>query len=111
MTSVRGTLPLRDAYYIFVPVAEFTVGGLHFCKSDRRYSIVPEVGQHLFLPGNRSFIRDAYLEIVDETGYLAVAANGNVELPRSMHNSAGGAATADDVRRMARAGGQARQSQ
>ena len=84
-----------------MPVADFRVGDLHFCKTDSRYGPAPAAGDTLFVLVDRAFVNDSYIELVNETGYLRVLPNGRVLLPMSMSYIKRDSLTAADVERLA----------
>ena len=94
---------LRSIYYIFVPVADFTVAGVHFCKTDRRYPTPPEIGDTLFVFVQNEFVSDGYINTVDEAGYVRVLPSGVAVLPRSLRNDGDEQAQASEIRRLATA--------
>jgi hypothetical protein len=92
---------LRSVYYIFVPVADFTVAGVHFCKTDRRYPIPPEIGDAVFVFGQDEFVSDEYINTVDEAGYVRVTPSGTAVLPRSLSRDGAQQVQASEIRRLA----------
>jgi hypothetical protein len=42
--------PRRD-FFVFVPIADFTVAGVRICKTDDRYAQVPQLGERLVVLG------------------------------------------------------------
>lgn len=102
LKGVKGSL--RSVYYIFVPVADFTVSGVHFCKTDRRYATPPGIGDTVFVFGQNGFVSDEYINTVDEAGYVRVMPNGALMLPQSLNRDGAQQVQSSEVRRLATAG-------
>jgi hypothetical protein len=90
-----------DPYYIFVPVADFTVNGVHFCKTDERYSEPPAVGDEVFVFGQRDFVAGQYINTIDEKGYLRALPNGTVVVPKSLKTAGDSELSLAGIRRLA----------
>ena len=92
---------IRPLYYIFVPVADFTAGGLHFCKIDRRYGQAPQIGDTVFVFADRRFTANDYINVVNELGFVRASPDGSLRLPRALRGDVP-AVNADDIRRLVR---------
>jgi hypothetical protein len=75
-------------YFVFVPVADFEVGGVHFCKTDVRYGAAPAIGDTLFVLGDNRFVSSEFINTVSEAGYIRVTGRGDVIVPKSLGGSA-----------------------
>lgn len=104
--TLKGTARDRSHfYYVFVPVADFTIGGLHFHKTDRRYGDAPEVGDTLIVFASDAFVTNDYINVIDQRGYVRELPNGRVMLPKALGGDTSTPLNGDDVRRMIRGGG------
>ena len=90
-----------DPYYIFVPVADFTVNGVHFCKTDERYPEPPAIGDEVFVFGQNNFVAGQYINTIDEKGYLRALPNGTIVVPKSLETTGAGELSLARIRRLA----------
>jgi hypothetical protein len=73
-----------DAYYVFFPVGQVTLGETKLCKSDSRYPEAPRLGDSLVIfaldlwPWNES---EPFLETLDEGSFITIRRDGRVSLP------------------------------
>ena len=73
-----------DAYYVFFPVGQVTLGKAKLCKSDPRYPEAPRVGDSvvIFAPDLWPWKEDEpFLETLDEGGFITIRPDGSVSLP------------------------------
>ena len=101
VSTLKGTAPDYASYYIFVPVADFVVGGIHSCKTDIRYGAAPAVGDTVFVMSNDVYVSNDYIDTVDEAGYVRALPDGRLVLPKSLAASSDVVTTATDLRRLA----------
>jgi hypothetical protein len=79
-----------DAYYVFFPVGQVTLGKTKLCKSDSRYPEAPQVGDSLIIfaldlsPWNEN---EPFLETLDEGSFITIRRGGRVSLPDRFKSS------------------------
>jgi hypothetical protein len=72
----------EEAYYVFIPIASFSLRGQRFCQVDASYSDLPALGENLLL-----FIRDRdqatgpYLPLFDATDLVTIHSDSTISLP------------------------------
>jgi hypothetical protein len=78
-----------DAYFVFLPLGTFRMGGLKICKTDSRYPDPPAVGDQvlLFVPFQEQDQTEPLLEIQDGEGIITIHASGVVSLPKKFVQS------------------------
>jgi hypothetical protein len=91
----------RELYYFFIPVADFTTNGVHFCKTDERYTDPPQIGDEVFVFGQHDFVTDQYINTIDEKGFLRALPSGAVQLPKSLRTTEALPLLTEELRRMA----------
>ncbi len=81
---IKGRPRNVDAYFVFLPLGTFTMGGLKICKTDSRYPDPPLVGEEvlLFVPFQEEDQAEPYLEIQDGEGIITLHAGGATSLPK-----------------------------
>lgn len=75
----------RTSSFVFLPVGEFSVGDVPFCKTDSRFPPVPEIGRRVVVVSHSATTAALvpHGEIADEE-LLVVSDDGGVELPWRM---------------------------
>lgn len=100
LSTLKGVAPDYSNYYIFVPVGNFSVGPVHFCKTDTRYGEAPAVGDRLFIFGDKEWVDNDYINTIDEKGYVRALADDRLSLPRSMVEPGSLISTGSELRRL-----------
>lgn len=101
ITELTGSVRPLPQYYIFIPIADFTVGGAHFCKTDARYTAPPSVGDKVFVFGDKDFTSGEYIDTLGATGYVRSLPDGKLLLPHGLQVDNANGAHDSDIRRMA----------
>jgi hypothetical protein len=85
ISALKGLETPLSQYYIFIPVADFTIAGVHFCKTDGRYPSPPQIGDRVFVFGQRDFASGGeYIDTLGAAGYVRVLSDGTLLLPKSL---------------------------
>lgn len=93
--ALKGQPRNVPAYFVFLPVGTFKIGGLKICKTDDHYSDPPAVGEQvlLFVPDDPAWQQDQndpYIELMDEAGLIAIHADSSVSLPKRFRTNSHG---------------------
>lgn len=88
---IKGQPREVDAYYVFLPLGTFQMGGLKICKTDSRYPDPPAVGDQvlLFVPFQEEDQTEPLLEIQDGEGIVTIHAGGAISLPKRFQSKPG----------------------
>jgi hypothetical protein len=81
---LKGHARKVDAYYVFFPVGQVTLGKVKLCKTDPRYPEAPRVGDNvvLFAPDRWPWVEDdPFLDVMDDGGIVTLRHEGTVSLP------------------------------
>lgn len=84
ISALKGLEQPLLQYYIFIPVAEFSVAGVHFCKTDDRYASPPQIGDRVFVFGQRDFTSEDYVNTLGAAGHIRALSDGSLLLPKSL---------------------------
>lgn len=75
-------------HYVFMPSGTVKAGKLKFCKSNPKYSDLPEVGERVLLLVNLTYINQGkFLLTGNESGIITIREDGKVSLPARHRNN------------------------
>ncbi len=100
ISALKGLERPLAQYYIFIPVADFSVAGIHFCKTDVRYASPPEIGDRVFVFGQRDFTSEEYINTLGAAGYVRAFSDGSLLLPKALSVEGSRALHESDIRRL-----------
>jgi hypothetical protein len=66
-----------------------------------RYPAPPDLGENIFVFGQNDFVSDAFINTLDESGFVRVLPSGVAMLPPSLNHS-GAQIQASEIRRIAK---------
>lgn len=73
----------QAAYYFFMPVGRFRIGGVEICKTDERYADPPEIGDEVFLfVGKPADQAGVLFHVLNPGDIVPVDPSGALRLPR-----------------------------
>lgn len=79
---------LRDRYFIFLPVGNFTAGPASFCKTDRRFARPPEIGEDgLLLLPEPVDLSEELLDLWFPESFITLHRDGSLSLPQALRSS------------------------
>jgi hypothetical protein len=82
---IKGQPRNVPAYFVFMPVGHFELGGVDICKSDSRYPEPPKIGEEVLLfvpPLPNVDQKEPFLELLDDAGIVTLRSDSTVSLPK-----------------------------
>lgn len=72
----------QSLYYVFFPLGRFKAGPYEFCKTDRRVTSAPSVGEEVIAFAVAHYpVSEPFFHIAPEAGVVLLRRDGGVELP------------------------------
>lgn len=79
----------RSAYFIFMPVGDFELGGRRICKTDPRYAEPPEIGDRVLVLADLTLASDSIIWVAWPTQVVTIRRSGRVSLPARFRDAEG----------------------